>query len=390
MLERKQSLLLLRSPLGTGSIGCADFCRTVDRIARGHDISESADAAPASHPAGRQRIPTIYDIAKASGVSPSTVSRALSKPGRLSEETEKRIRSVAEQLGYRLNPMARALPTGRTGTLAILVADITNPVYFDVVRGAERVTAKNGLTLIFAESQGSPALEFETAQRLQTAVDGIFLASTRLPDDLITDLASVKPLVITNRSVPGISAIIPDSGPGIAAALDQLHERGHRRIAYVAGREASWIDHIRWETIFEGAVEREMSIVEIKSTEPTREGGAEALDRVLAAGVTATFAYNDMLALGLLQEARKRGLDMPRRLSVVGFDDMFGADLPTPALSTIRTPLGEVGEAAVSRLLRQIAGSADEAEQRLVTSFVSRESVADLRPTGDDTHLVIG
>ena len=340
-------------------------------------MAEPETAAPAR--ANARRPPaTIYDVAKATGVSPSTVSRALNKPGRLKAATEQRIRDAAEELGYRINPMARALPTGKTGTLALLVSDITNPVYFDLVRGAERVASANGLTLIFAESQESPELEFATAQRLQTSVDGLFLVASRLDDERILELASAKPLVLANRLVPGVPAVIPDPRPGISAALEQLRERGHRRIAYLAGPEASWMSDIRWRTLFAYAVERELSIVEIASVAPTREGGAEALPRVLAADVSAVFAYNDLLALGLLRAARDRGLDVPARLSVVGFDDIFGADLPTPALSTIKSPLREVGAEGVRRLLEEIEGAVEGEPPTLPTTFISRESVADL------------
>jgi LacI family transcriptional regulator len=346
-------------------------------IRRGGRVSESD--ALTLRPGARKPPATIYDVAKATGVSPSTVSRALNKPGRLNEATERRIRDAAEQLGYRINPMARALPTGKTGTLALLVSDITNPVYFDIVRGAERVASANGLTLVFAESQESPQLELATAQRLQTSVDGLFLVASRLNDDEIAELASVKPLVVANRLVPGVPAVVPDPRPGIAAALDELHERGHRRIAYLAGPETSWMNDVRWRTLFQFAVDRAMSIVEIASTAPTREGGAEALPRVLAADVSAVLAYNDLLALGLLRAARDRGIEVPRRVSIVGFDDIFGADLPTPALSTVKSPLREAGEAGVRCLLAEIEGTAEGEAPTLPTHFVSRESVADLR-----------
>ncbi|SEB08644.1 LacI family DNA-binding transcriptional regulator [Leifsonia sp. 21MFCrub1.1] len=341
-------------------------------------MSESDAAAPVRTTA-RKPPATIYDVAKLTGVSPSTVSRALNKPGRLKEATERRIRDAAEQLGYRINPMARALPTGKTGTLALLVSDITNPVYFDVVRGAERVATANGLTLVFAESQESPELELATAQRLQTSVDGLFLVASRLTDEQIAELASVKPLIVANRLVEGVTAVVPDPRPGISAALDQLHQFGHRRIAYLSGPDASWMNGVRWRTLFTYAVERGMSIVEIASAAPTREGGAESLPRVLAADVTAVFAYNDLLALGLLRAARKQEVEVPAQLSIVGFDDIFGADLPTPALSTIKSPLRELGEAAAHRLLIEIDEGDEEHSPSLPTRFVSRESVADLR-----------
>lgn len=322
---------------------------------------------------------TIYDLAKATGVSPSTVSRALNKPGRLNQATERRIREAAEELGYRINPMARALPTGKTGTLALLVSDITNPVYFDVVRGAERLATASGLTLVFAESQESPELELATAQRLQTSVDGLFLVASRLEDDAIAELASVKPLVIANRLVPGVPAVVPDPRPGISAALDALQERGHRRLAYLSGPQASWMNEVRWRTLFAFAVERGMSIVEIPSASPTREGGGDALPRVLAADVTAVLTYNDLLALGILRAARDQEVEVPARLSIVGFDDIFGADLPTPALSTIKSPLFEVGEQGMQRLLAEIDGHDDVDSPHLPTAYIARESVAEAR-----------
>jgi LacI family transcriptional regulator len=337
---------------------------------------EQSDAATRNRNGDRKAPPTIYDIARLTGVSPSTVSRALNKPGRLNAQTERRIRDAAAELGYRINPMARALPTGKTGTIGLLVSDITNPVYFDLVRGAERVASETGMTIVFADSQESPELERATAERLQTSVDGLLLVGSRLEDSQIQELSSVKPLVVVNRRVEGIPAVIPDVLPGITAALERLREAGHRRIAYLAGPEASWMNGQRWQTAFAIAVEWDMSIVEIKSSAPTREGGAEAFGRVKAADVSAVLAYNDLVALGLLRACREHGLDVPGKLSIVGFDDIFGADLPTPALSTIRMPLAASGERAIRRLLAEIDGGEVEEESDLPTEFVGRESIA--------------
>jgi LacI family transcriptional regulator len=336
---------------------------------------DQSDAATRTRNGDRKAPPTIYDIARLTGVSPSTVSRALNKPGRLNAQTERRIRDAAAELGYRINPMARALPTGKTGTLGLLVSDITNPAYFDLVRGAERVASETGMTIVFADSQESPELERSTAERLQTSVDGLLLVGSRLEDQQIQELSSVKPLVIVNRLVDGIPAVIPDVRPGITTALELLREAGHRRIAYLAGPEASWMNGQRWQHAFEIAVEWDMSIVEIKSNAPTREGGAEAFGRVKAADVSAVLAYNDLVALGLLRECRDHGLDVPGRLSIVGFDDIFGADLPTPALSTIRMPLAALGENGIRRLLIEIDGGASEDDAALPTEFVGRESI---------------
>lgn len=114
------------------------------------DVSGAAPTRKRSRSA-----PTIYDVARLAGVNPSTVSRALSQPGRINVKTEAKIHAAAKELNYRLNPMARALPTGKTNTLGLLIADITNPVIFGIVRGAERAAARHGYTLVVTESQES-------------------------------------------------------------------------------------------------------------------------------------------------------------------------------------------------------------------------------------------
>ena len=319
----------------------------------------------------RKPIPTIYDVARAVGVSPSTVSRALNKPGRINAKTEERIRAAAESIGYRLNPMARALPTGRTSTIALIVSDITNPVYFDVIRGAERVTTEHGLTLVFSESQESVEQELHAARRLQSAADGLILVASRLSDDEIRDLAAVKPVVLVNRLVPSIPAVTPSLSPGVEAAVEHLERLGHRSIAYLSGPTTSWTNRIRWSTLFACAVQRGLSIVEIGPGQPTMQGGQDLLPRLRASGATAAIAYNDLMALGVMQACRTAGIEIPRDLSLIGFDDIFGAALPTPALTTVRIPLAELGQSAARML---VTGDYGFDEQSLATSLVTRES----------------
>ena len=319
---------------------------------------------------------TIYDVARHTGVSPSTVSRALNKPGRINKVTEKRIRDAAADLGYRLNPMARALHTGRTDTLALVVTDITNPVYFELIRGAERVAASKDSTLILAESQESPALERASVEKLQPAVDGVVLVGSRMSDEDIRDLADIKPLVLVNRAVDGILSVVPDITPGMDELLDHLDALGHHSIGYLSGPTTSWINTLRWSALFDRAVQRGMSIVELGPSHPTREGGAEMLARVRAAAVTAVVAYNDLMAMGLLRACQNAGIPVPQMLSIVGFDDIFGADLTSPTLTTVRSPMRELGERAVHILLTDVHGSPTHHEPTLVTHLVVRESSA--------------
>lgn len=338
--------------------------------------TDDADA-PASATRGRPARPTIYDIAQLAGVNPSTVSRALSKPGRLNPKTEQLIRDAAKTLNYRVNPMARALPTGRTHTLGLIVADITNPMFFDVVRGAERAAAADGYTLVLAESQESGALEAETAERVAPSVDGLILVTTRLTDDEIRFLAEQHPLVVINRLVDDVPSVVPQVEPGIDAALDHLAAAGHRSLAFLAGPPRSWMSSARWQELMARALERGLTIVEIASSAPTLDGGDAAFERVRAAGVSAVVAYNDLMAIGLLRAALRAGLAVPGDLSIVGFDDIFGSDFTSPPLSTIRTPLHRMGALAVQRLLRQLGtGGVDgpEDDGSLASEFVQRGS----------------
>jgi LacI family transcriptional regulator len=322
--------------------------------------------------------PTIYDIARLAGVNPSTVSRALSQPGRINEKTEARIQAAAKELNYRVNPIARALPTGRTNTLGVVVADITNPVIFGIVRGAEHAAAAAGYTLLIAESQESGEREATAIDRVLPAVDGLVLATTRLADAQIAEISERKPTVVINHAVDGVPSILPDVERGVGQLVDHLAEHGHRSVAYLSGPASSWISARRWDALLSAAPAHGMSIVEIGPGVPTLEGGAAAMSRVVASGVTAVIAFNDLMAIGMLRAALEHGIQVPSALSVAGFDDIFGSDFTTPALTTVRAPLAEAGERAVRHLLERVAPHAavpvQDVGELLPTELVVRAS----------------
>lgn len=282
-------------------------------------MSEQTASAPEREPKAEREpkkarggsAPTIYDIARLAGVNPSTVSRALSQPGRINAKTQERIEAAAKELNYRVNPIARALPTGRTNTLGLVVADITNPVIFGIVRGAERAAADAGYTLIIAESQESGEREAKAIERVLPAIDGLVLATTRLGDAEISRIADRKPTVVINRSLEGVTSILPDVKQGVGQLVGHLADLGHRSLAYLSGPETSWISARRWDALLEAAPERGMSIVEIGPGMPTLDGGAAAISRVVASGVTGVIAFNDLMAIGLLRAAAERGSPSP-------------------------------------------------------------------------------
>jgi LacI family transcriptional regulator len=318
-------------------------------------LSESQNVEPGEE-RPRKQAATIYDIAKLSGFNPSTVSRALTTPGRINAKTEAKIRAAAAELNYQVNPFARALPTGRTKMLALIIADITNPVFFNVVRGAESAAALEGYTLVIAESQESSANEAEALNRILPMVDGVMLVTTRLKDEEIQELNRQKPVVLVNRKVPNIADVVPSNQKGIADAIDHLASLGHKHIAFLSGPRASWMNTERWTHLMGQALKAGMTIVEIGPNDPTLEAGRNGLDRIRAAGVSAVVTYNDLMGIGLLREAVAQGIKVPEELSIIGFDNIFGSDFTTPALSTITLDLDRSGRDGVSQLLRLIEG----------------------------------
>lgn len=295
--------------------------------------------------------PTIYDIAKLAGVNPSTVSRALSKPGRVSAKTAQKIMDAAEELNYQVNVFARALPTGRTQTIGLIVSDITNPAFFDVIRGAESAASARDYTLMLAESTESADLELTAARRMLATVDGLILASPRLSDEEIATLAAKKPVVVINRDVAGVPSVIADTDSGVTEAVRHLAALGHTAISYVAGPERSWMSKRRWESIKARCDWHGLEAAVVASSQPTVDGGRRTAVAVRAAGATAVFCYNDLMAIGLMRELQAAGMEIPAELSIMGFDNIFGSDFTTPPLSTIKSPLRELGVAALQRVL---------------------------------------
>lgn len=314
------------------------------------------DAGAEGRTGGRSQgrgAPTIYDVARAAGVAPSTVSRAFSRPGRVNPETAARIRAVAEELGYRANTLARALPTGRTSMLAMVVSDLTNPFYFQIIRGAQTAATAAGYTLLVADVQESAAAEREALERALPLVEGVVLGTSRMSDSAIRVIARQRPTVVLNRVITGIPSVVTDNARGMRRAMEHLGERGHRSIVYAAGPEASWADGVRWQAMREAAHELELRAHRVGPFAPTLAGGEAAAQAVLDSGATAVVAYNDLVAIGMMRRLQHQGVRVPTDLSVVGFDNIFGAELCSPTLTTVAAPLAALGQYAVRTLLEE-------------------------------------
>jgi LacI family transcriptional regulator len=305
--------------------------------------------APTAAP--RTRSPSIYEVAAAAGVAPSTVSRALSRPGRVSFQTAEHVREVAARLGYRSELRNRRIEGEPKSMLAMVVADITNPVFFGMIRGAERTAVHAGYTMVLVETQESEDFERALLSRVLPSVDGAILTSSRLSDSAIRLVAKTAPLVVLNRLVDQVPSVASDNVRAVKKAVEHLVEAGHRSLSYLAGPDASWANGMRWRGLLEAAHELDIKVRRIGPLVPTMNGGRHAVAAWLASRTTGVVAYNDLVAIGFIQGVQQAGLRVPDDVSVVGFDNIRDAELVQPALTTIATPLVSLGSAAVNHLL---------------------------------------
>ncbi|MFI5932084.1 LacI family DNA-binding transcriptional regulator [Actinoplanes sp. NPDC051494] len=298
---------------------------------------------------------TIKDVARVAGVSASTVTRALTLPELVHPATRERVLRAAGDLGYHPNRAARGLITGRTGNIGLLVPDLGNPFFPSVVKGVQARAHEADLAVFLADADEDSAAEAGLVRKLSQQVDGLLLCSPRMSDDELRSLAGDTPIVLVNRRIARVPSVTPDFPDGMRQAVGHLTALGHRRIAYVAGPRGSWANRERTRTLRMVSETAGVDLVEIGNVSPQFEGGVSAADRVLAASVTAVIGYNDLVALGLLHRFAARGVAVPARISVLGFDDIAFAAMSHPALTTVALPKELAGRAAVDLLLRLIS-----------------------------------
>ncbi|MDQ0820782.1 LacI family repressor for deo operon, udp, cdd, tsx, nupC, and nupG [Arthrobacter sp. V4I6] len=339
--------------------------------------------------AGINRPATIHDIAALCGVAASTVSRALSTPDRVNFRTRERIEAAAAQLRYTPNSQAKALSSGRTGAVGVLVPDITNPFYFDLIRGTQLQLKAAGYTQLLVDTEESDEVEASAMEQLRKGAEGLIVAASRLSDDDLLAAAAKMPLVTVNRDVRGVPAVIIDTPTATSQALDHLVSLGHTRVAYIAGPVTSQSSTRRWAALSEAADERGVEVRKLGPFAPKTQAGAAAADAAVHSGVTACITFNDLIAIGMLQRLRERGLRVPADMSIVGCDDIFGADFCNPPLTTMTSPIEQVGRVAVSMLLAQLnplSGGATRSRSVMPTHLTVRGSTgpATDKPAGTE------
>src|SRR6478609_3329321 len=251
-------------------------------------------------PQRRPRAVTITDVARAAGVAPSTVSRAVTRPDRVNAVTREHVLEVANRLGYRPSPVARALGSGRTRTLALVLPDITNPYFAGVIRGAERQAAATGHVLVIGSSEESGRAEWRIVEKLAGSVDGFLIVSSRMSDQRILQTSGLRPVVLVNRQTPGVTSVSPDQESGTRQIIEHLASLGHREVLFLAGPPESWLGSRRWAGISAAAKRHRMTARRVGPFPPSIEGGYVGGEAALSDLATAVIAHNDLLAIGVL------------------------------------------------------------------------------------------
>lgn len=327
--------------------------------------------------AQRVRAPSIYTVAAVAGVSPSTVSRVFARPGQVSPATAARVRDAAAQVGYRTRPRMTPVKP-RTHVLALILTDIRNPGYLEIIRGCEDAASEAGSMLLVANARESGRSERAVMERVLQQVDGMVVASSRMTDSAIAQIAKQTPLVMLNRVVADLPSVLHDNAEGMALALGHLAEQGHRRICYLAGPESSWANSIRWQALRAEGRKRQLPIVRLGPFDPTLDGGRDAAAAWQARRSTGVIAFNDLVAIGFIHGMKAAGVAVPDEVSVVGFDNSSVARIVSPQLTTVASPMHLLGEVAVRNLLSIIVGAQSWTGHPLVlpTRLVTRESTA--------------
>lgn len=336
-----------------------------------------------------RQAPTIKQIADATGVHPSTVSRALdpSKRHLVAEDVARRIATQAASLGYRPNRLAASLRLGRSNLVGVLLPDITNPVFAPILGGIAETLASAGYAPIVADAGNNTSQQISFAEKLlNQRVDGLVLATVSQDDELVGYcLERGMPVVLVNRSEARdrVSSVVSDDDLGMQLAVDHLVNLGHKRIAHIAGPLSTSTGLLRRDGFVRAMARHGLTGSVREAWGYTRDAGSEAAAELVTGGaITGVVAANDLLALGVLDALRGAGLRCPEDVSVVGHNDMPLMDVVSPPLSTIRIEHREMGRNAARMLVESIeTGCHDIRHVVLCPELVVRKSTAGCRET---------
>ena len=334
----------------------------------------------------------IREIARRAKVSTATVSRAINRVPTVDPQLSKRVWKVVEELGYFPNTQARALVSGRSRIFGLIVSEITNPFFPEIVQTFENLAVENNYEILLTSTVHDPRrMELSVRRMIERRVDGVAILTFGMEESLLEHLRFRKvPLVFVDvgPDAPHIANIRIDYQNGIRQAVQHLAALRHTRIAFIAGPKQLKSAVARRDAFIQSMSEIGLDGDLIVEGTHTLEGGMRALNELieLRPRPTAILCSNDMTAIGVMREAYDLDIQVPEDLSVIGFDDIRLAQFMTPPLTTVQMSQTELAKLAFQALLKEV----DEASQtqrakeyKLNTNLILRRSTG-LAPSGEN------
>lgn len=341
--------------------------------------------------AGAPRRVTITDVARHAGVSLSTVSRAMNGNASVDPLLAERVRASAAELAYSASPLARSLVLGRTQTVAVVIPDLGNPTFQEILRGLSRAAAADGYHVLIADSAEQVDEEHTLAETTRRRTDGVILCAPRMDQaELDALLPGLAPVVVVNRGPQDAAPVVAaDYRAALGELVAHVYALGHRRVAFLAGVARSASNAARLAALADArAAYPDLTITELPSGVDF-DSGAGVADAVLADHATAVLAFNDLVAMGLLSALSDRGVRVPQDISVAGFDDIPFARFTSPPLTTARVPAHDLGVRAWAAMHAQLNGGEPDRVATLTPQVIVRGSTAAAHATDAVTSAVV-
>jgi LacI family transcriptional regulator len=329
---------------------------------------------------------TMREVAKRAGVSPSTVSRVLNKAQYISTETEQRVLEVVRQLNYYKNVHARRLATGQSDLFGLVISEIANPYFPEVIQGFQAAAWDRGLDVLLCNTEYSQSRTTSVIRKLiESDVRGVAIMTSSLNKSVTSDLIAAGVGVVFCNLGPAeklVSNISIDYQRGISQAIDHVVELGHRRAAVVAGPQDNHTAIIIKHALVAGLKARKLNPFPVLESNYRVDAGASSVRTILSQPEipTVVFCGSDLIAMGAMRALEEAGVKIPEDVSVVGIDDISFADLARPPLTTIRVPRERLGTIAFEALDKMLSLKRRRgADYYLETELVVRRSTAAVR-----------
>ncbi|HCD2523372.1 TPA: LacI family DNA-binding transcriptional regulator [Corynebacterium striatum] len=318
--------------------------------------------------------PTLKDLAAATGVSISTVSRALANHPAISQATTKKVKDAAEKLGYRPNAQARALRGSRSDAIGVVIPNLADPYFARIAAAIEAEAEREGIAAIMTTCSESPERLAKALDALTwRQVDGIITVPVEGAEAALNEAAKSRPLLLIDRELAPFPAVASDPRPGMFAALTQLRQKGHERIGYIPGPQQTSTGRQRLK-VFRGATS-EFSTFYAQGGYRRKDGYVGALE-LFEKDVTAIVAGDSMMTAGALEACYNAGKRIGTDIALVGFDDLNFFRLQPVPISVVDQDMAALGRLAVQQLTAAIAHNATPTGVKVPTTYIPRVSTA--------------